>query len=51
MVVAVGRQLAVRVVKDERHAGLGDAGLSLLVDELVEVARAHLRARRHSAPV
>eukprot|EP00962_Isochrysis_galbana_P054584 scaffold26183_cov101-Isochrysis_galbana.AAC.2 len=52
VVVAVGRELSVRVVEDERHARLGHARLALLVDELVQVARAHLhrvRARVGSA--
>lgn len=34
---------AVRVVEDDRDTGLGDAGLAALVDQVLEVARAHGR--------
>lgn len=46
MLVPVRRQVTVRVVKHKSHTRTADASLTLLIDELVEVARSHLRERR-----
>ena len=42
LLVAMRRHVGVAIVEDERHTRLGDSRLALLVDELIEVGRAHL---------
>ena len=46
MLVPVRRQVTVRVVKHKSHTRTADASLTLLIDELVQVARSHLTERR-----